>query len=226
MNISFERNINKRYVKEIRKLKSLVLNNLSEVVLNYIQHNKSKHVTTILKYVPRKAVQKILFDNFSTKQFKPFGYYSHEFLKMTPFVTKVISLVGWVITKNNFQNLIISSYNLEELRFSQWKIDSQKWWLKSLSKTKLKVLSFIECGRPKHSNWKEYPDRLQAIFLAVSECSLINTVQKIELLDNWVSLEKVKEMLKPSLTPQTWSLKGIRFELLDDQIDSYGEFVA
>ena len=219
--------LTKNTSKNLKKLQKIGLKNLSEVILNYIQTNRSSQVNHLLNSLNQK-LSKLLFDNFSVQRYKNFNFYSSQLIKIVPRVSKVVSLVGWVLPKLQLQNLILSASNLEELRLIKCTLTESKFktaigWafnrnfdmkLNSKVKLKLKVFSFIECGKEKYSNWKGFPERLERILEGVSKCGLTQTLRKIELLDNGVRADAIQKMI----SEYYWNEgRRIMFEVYDEE---------
>ena len=134
---------------------------------------------------------------------------------------KLSHLLAEWFQNNIFQNLIVSSKNIEELRLTQWTIDSNDITFKAGTVFRLHTLTFMECGKYNFSNWKDYPHKFGNILKAVSESKLSETLRKIELWDNSITVDLVMKMMR-NLKDNNW--KSIKFELYDEEIDAFSEF--
>ncbi|CAI2377895.1 unnamed protein product [Moneuplotes crassus] len=222
LNIAFDRNIDQNYAKEITKIGRIGLRNLAEVIFNYIQSKKSKVTKSLLLSIPNR-VNKVLFDNFSLQRYKIFRYYAPNFTKVLPSVTRIVSLVGCEITSSHFKSLL-AACNAQELRFIKCRIYASSLKLNINRPSKIKILTFIECGKQKYSNWKHYPEAFECIMKSTSSCAILDSLEKVELLDNSIAMANLNTIITNYYQGTRPNTKKVNFEVFDDELKIFREF--
>ncbi|CAI2377202.1 unnamed protein product [Moneuplotes crassus] len=225
LKIDFNLESGDKYIKEVKKLGKIGLENCSEVILNNIKRKRCPMAKDILSLVPKKKLKKFIFDCPGQYSFKPFAYYQQNLIKMVSFATKEVSLVGMEISNFNFRNIIVSTNSVKELCFRQCSISTTEVCLIKPDPYLIQTLAFVECGSVKYSDWKQFPEKLFSILQAISETSLTRSLQKIELLDNGISVQEIQGYNTcGGKKEDRLSLPGVKFELLDETLDSYMDF--
>lgn len=224
LNLDFKKYSDSRYTREVRRLKKIGLENVSEVILNKIPSRRCRLVNDILGLLPKKKIQKLSFDNTSDVASKPWGFYLRHLARMGGYTTKSLTIVGVKFCNSQFQNLLISSSSTREVCFREWTIETKSLCLKESPKYKTETLSFIEWGIEKFSNWRDHPEKLNSILFAISESRMVKSLKKIELLDNEISHAQLQSCQLGERGMGRCNLPGVQFELMDETLDSYMDF--
>ncbi|CAI2377683.1 unnamed protein product [Moneuplotes crassus] len=145
-----------------------------------ILENSHKKTLTLLPFT----------SNPSSARHVSYKLYEKHIFSISSSFLEGLHLKGFRIGKRQFECLIYHSRNFIWLKLASCKIDSRECIFVNKSEYKLKKLSFECCGHPTCSNWIENPQRLDDILLAISKCSLKDSLQHLNI--SWNSREKEK----------------------------------
>lgn len=113
---------------------------------------------------------------------------------------------------------MLAATKCSQLKFTRCCIDSYGFGKQLPKVYKIKILSFIEWGQSEFSNWAKAENKFRGLLEVVRNTSMDRALQKIELWDNSLSLEKIKKIVKSS------HIKDTQIEILDEELEIYTSF--
>ncbi len=151
---------------------------------------KKRQVDSLLGILSSYKTENLSLLPLNSKIHTNYKIFATKIPRITFSVLRVFHLENFRINKREFEILIQQSYNLIALKIGSCNIDSKGCNFKYKGRYKLKHLSFEYSGHTTCSNWIRNVDKMKSILVAISKCSLKDSLNHIDL--SWNSLSKVQ----------------------------------
>lgn len=176
--------ISRKYYKDTQLIRCLIrigrqrLKWLGKLVIHSISRRRDYELDKfMLNSFPLK-VEEFWMDDSPVLKYKPFTFYSSNFIRILPWVTRSVGITGFVIKKHHFENIVNNSKHLKYLEFCQCTIDSEGIKFRKDKDFKLKRFNFSSSGAERFSNWKEKPNKFISIVRGIAESGLKDSIEE------------------------------------------------
>ena len=154
---------------------------------------KKENFVDYCKFDP---VKNIIFTAIFIFKFYFISIIIFKFKKVCKGTSQEIYFWNWSFADSSLCSIIKASCNVNTLDFCSCKFSL----LGPLSLVgpsyNIKELSFNYSGNTHSNDWSTYPERLNLLIKAISECSLKNSLEKISMASCGVKKEEIERMLK------------------------------
>ncbi|CAI2376800.1 unnamed protein product [Moneuplotes crassus] len=188
---------------------SKIRNNISfgpfvkSIITHYLYSKKKKCSENILNLIKPRQVE-YLWINCGYEDID--SCYHKNILrlsKLAPMVTTRCHFSDIIISKNNFEKIIMRCRYTSIIIFCFCKIYSKRMKLKADISFKTTFVHFDQCEGASQSDWENNPSHLQSIIKAFSTSQIRNSLEKIHLGRLMLSITNLKNLFSPYPLPQT-----------------------
>ena len=140
-----------------------------------ISHKPLKKILKELPYKPHS----FKFSSNLYYSIEKIRCYVPDLWRILPRWLNIICFSYFIIQRKDFQHLINSSLNCQELKIINCNLDFEDIIIDKKNKSRIKVLDFHGSGAKRKSNWEEHPYKFRNIIKAISESDIKHSLQKI-----------------------------------------------
>ncbi|CAI2378653.1 unnamed protein product [Moneuplotes crassus] len=116
--------------------------------------------------------------------------------------TDRICLNSLSLSKGHLQRIFLAASSCNKLIFSQCKLNSQDLRLREHG-YQITTLTFLSCGLPNLSNWRDFPERLRSLLTACSSCPLSRSLVKLTIDDTHLCPIQKEVLIRTCRFPNT-----------------------
>ena len=170
------------------------LPDISLVLLEYVPEADSD-VILFLKHLCPLNPREFVFNWYASARYK-IDYYLDAFEKAVKHMTGDVKLNFWIHSRNSLERVVKASANSTRLIIRFSKIDWDQDFDFKGPVYNIKYFGLPWWGDQSEDGWSSAPDKLRRIIKSISESSMKETLETINVHQWGVSVEKVKDFLK------------------------------
>ena len=177
INLSFkEKGLKNLWNKVIQVGQSTLPNEISIGKPHCVSQKYFKNFLKSLSYSSYKRFT--MYEGGLLKRISP---YVPDLDRILPKCQNVIVFENFIFTQRDFKHIIYNCFNWEIVAINFWKLDFEDITITCKAKSKIKKLGFWESGSKSNSNWEEHPQRFFNLMKAISESSIKESLQSINI---------------------------------------------